>query len=254
MRWLSLIEAIDHIGVTQRCTPIEAQRHLKAKIGASIVPVKWVDADGANDIPNPSYLLGTKLILSGSGLAYDKEAEEYRPLLVLRSAVLAAWQHGKSESEPSNEFVRVRGSTSRNKHENERMKWMTLVEAEEHIEVLQKCDSLEALRQLKEEIGHGMVAVKWADSGAKPGDDPDVSKLKTSETIPTGPGFAPDGKKYRPLLILRADILRLWPELHDSIEQMSGEQLSTKSRPGPRSTRDEIWAALSEMQRENLLP
>ena len=64
------------------------------------------------------------------------------------------------------------------------------------------------LRQLKEEIGDGIVAVKWAD---KPTDNPDVAILKTSEFILTGPGFAPDGKEYRPLLVNRAHVLRYWP-------------------------------------------
>lgn len=208
MPWLSIVEAVEHILLTQKCTSVEAQRHLKAKIGAGVISVKWADAEGANDIPDPRYLQGTKLKLSGTGLAHDKDAEEYRPLLVLRSEVMAAWQHDKSNAEPSKEVESTKCGAPSNKSENDRLPWMTLVDAEEHIEILQKCDSVEALRQLKEEIGDGFVAVKWEDD---PTDNPDVKILKTSEFILTGPGFAPDGKKYRQLLVNRANVFRRWP-------------------------------------------
>ena len=128
---------------------------------------------------------------------------------------------------------------------------MTLVEAEEHIEVLQECNSFDALQQLKKEIGDGIVAVKWADD---PTDNPDVTILKTSEFILTGPGFAPDGKEYRSLLIFRADILRLWPEERDLVKRMPVEQSNSESGRGRPSACDQIWAALSEMQNERSLP
>ena len=254
MRWFSLIETLDHIGLTQKCTSVEAQRNLKAKIGLGIIPVKWADAEGANDSPDPRYLQGTKLRLSGAGLAHDKDSDAYRPLLALRSAVLAACQHAKGGAEPSKEVVRAKQPAPNNKHENEQMEWMTLVEAEEHIEVLQKCDSFEALRQLKEEIGDGMVAMKWADGATNRTEKPNVSILKDSQMIPAGPGFALDGKEYRPLMILRADVLRLWPESCDPVEQMPAEQSNSKSGQGRPSARDEIMAALSEMQCQKLLP
>jgi hypothetical protein len=206
--WLALNEALGHVRHVQNCTPIEAQRYLKAKIGNGIISVKWADSEGANDIPDPRYLQGTKLKLSGTGLAHDKDAEAYRPLLVLRSEVMAAWQHDKSNAEPSKEVENAKYGAPSNKSENDRLPWMTLVDAEEHIEILQKCDSVEALRQLKEEIGDGIVAVKWEDD---PTDNPDVKILKTSEFILTGPGFAPDGKEYRQLLVNRANVFRLWP-------------------------------------------
>jgi hypothetical protein len=39
-RWLVLNEALEHIRRVQNCTPIEAQRYLKVKIGAGIILVK----------------------------------------------------------------------------------------------------------------------------------------------------------------------------------------------------------------------
>jgi hypothetical protein len=77
---------------------------------------------------------------------------------------------------------------------------------------LQKCDSVEALRQLKEEIGDGIVAVKWADDLT---DKANVTILKTSEFILFGPGLAPDGKELRELLVNRAHVLRYWPAPDD---------------------------------------
>ena len=244
-RWLTLNDALAHIRDAQNCTSVEAQRQLKAKIGALIIPVKWADPEG-EDKPDPRYLQGTKFKLSGPGFGHDKH--EYRQLMVLRSAVIAVWQRGKSKAEPSKEVKSSKRGARRNKHEDDRLRWMTLVEAEEHIEVVQNCDSVEALQQLKTEIGDGVVAVKWADG---PMDNPDVTILKTSEFILTGPGFAPDGKEYRPLLIFRADILRLWPE---PVERMPGEQSNSKPGPGRPSERDQIWTTLSEMQRTRSLP
>ena len=86
--WLALNEALERVRHVQNCTPVEAQRQLKAKIGDGIIPVKWADSEGANDLPDSRYLQGTKLNLSETGLAYDKRADAYRPLLVRRSAVM----------------------------------------------------------------------------------------------------------------------------------------------------------------------
>jgi hypothetical protein len=87
-RWLTLNAALEHIRGVLNCMPIEAQRYLKAKIADGIIPVKWADSRGANVIADPRYLQGTKLNLSETGLAYDKRADAYRPLLVRRSAVM----------------------------------------------------------------------------------------------------------------------------------------------------------------------
>jgi hypothetical protein len=263
-RWLALNEALEHIRRVQNCTPIEAQRHLKAKIGDGIIPVKWADSEGANDISDTQYLQGTKLkvnlegsafVVSDSkpGSAYDEFLETYRPLLVWRDAVFTTWPDGirtqkqKLQKEPEGQ----KPVAARTENENEQMEWMTLVNAEEHIEVLQNCDSAEALRQLKEEIGDGIIAVKWGDDST---DIPDVTILKTAKFLLIGPGIVRDGKEYRPLLILHADILRLWPEPSNPVEQMPGKQSNSESGRGRPSARDQIWAAPSEMQSEKSLP
>ncbi len=171
-------------------------------------------------------------------------------MLVRRSAVLDTWQNRKRKAEPSEEVESAKRWAPSSKSEND-TQWMTLVDAEEHIEILQKCNSFEALQELKEEIGDGIVAVKWAND---PTDNPDVTILKTSEFILTGPGFAPDGKEYRPLLANRADVQRLWPDPSDLVKEMPGEESDSKTRRGRPSERDQIWAALSEMKIQELLP
>lgn len=251
-RWLILNEALEHIRRVQNCTPIEAQRQLKVHIADRTISVKWADSEGANDIPNPKYLQGTKFkvnledstfVVSGlmPGLAQDDFTEKYRPLLVLREAVLKAWPDGTRTVKPKlqKELENKKPVLARTKNENDRLRWMTLVEAEEHIEVLQNCDSVQALHRLKEEIGDGTVAVKWGDD---PTDKPDVMILKISEFMLVGQGFAPRGKEYQPLLINRADILRLWPE--------ALQQSNTESGPGRPSERELIWKTLSEMRNE----
>src|SRR3954454_25203704 len=134
MRWLNLNDALKYITSTNACTSVEAHRHLKAQIGARTVPVKWSDSAGANDIPDPRHLMGTKLNLSGSGHAHDKHA--YRPLLVLHSALQTAWQNGvlKSNVELSNEFEGAAPDLLGDWNDNDESRWMTLVSAEEHIE------------------------------------------------------------------------------------------------------------------------
>jgi hypothetical protein len=103
---------------------------------------------------------------------------------------------------------------------------MSLVEAVEHIRILCHCTSVEALQQLKSEIGDGMVPVKWSGSKAvsgNPDDDwtrtgPDVGYLKTSQFLLVGVGFAPEKPEkkdehyqLRPLLAERPAVQRLWP-------------------------------------------
>jgi hypothetical protein len=258
-RWLTLNAALEHIRNVQNCTPIEAQRQLKVHIADGTIPVKWADSEGANDIPKPKYLQGTKLKvnLEGSsfvasdskpGSAHDKFLETYRPLLVWRDAVFTTWPDGTrtDKQKLQKPLESQKPVAARTENENEQIKWITLVDAEEHIEVLQKCDSVEALRQLKEEIGDGIVAVKWADEST---DNPDVTIIKTSEFILTGPGFAPDGKEYRPLLILRADILRLWPAPDAGSTGIAVG--GTHRKPHGKASPDSIREAARKVYRES---
>jgi hypothetical protein len=261
-RWLTLNAALEHIRNVQNCTPIEAQRQLKVQIADGTIPVKWADSEGANDSPKPKYLQGTKLKVnlvgssfvasdSKPGSAHDEFLETYRPLLVWRDAVFTTWPDGTRTDKQNLQktLESQKPAAARTENENEQMEWITLVDAEEHIEVLQKCDSVEALRQLKEEIGDGIVAVKWADESTE---SPDVGILKDSEMILTGPGLAHDGKEYRQLLINRADILRLWPEPRDLVKQMPGKESNNETGPGRPSARGQIWTTLSEMQSQKI--
>jgi len=249
MRWLNLNGALKHITSTNACTSVEAQRHLKAQIGAGTVPVKWSDSAGTDDIPDPRHLKGTKFNLSGTGLAHDKRA--YRPLMVLHSALLAAWQNRgpKSNAELSEELESAAPDLMSDESGNDESRWMTLVSAEEHIEVSQNCDSVEALRQLKEEIGDGVVKVRWADD---PVDKPDVIVLKASQFILLGSGLAPDGTEPRPLLIDLEDILRIWPRKLD-VNNMSVEPSNAAAGPGRPSVGRTIRETLSQMQSHGTL-
>jgi hypothetical protein len=245
MRWLYLNDALKQITSTTTCTLVEAQRYLKAQIGARTVPVKWGDSDGANDLPDPEHLQGTKFNLSGTGLAYDKR--KYRPLMVLHSPLQTAWQRGvlKGNVELSKDFESEAPDLPGVENENDGSRWMTLVSAEEHIEVMRRCDSVEALRQLKEEIGDGVAKVRWADL---PVGEPDVAALKVSQFILFGTGLAPDSKEgLRPLLVNSEDVLRLWPQAHD-VKSVTVEPPRAKSGPGRPTVRDRVWETLSDMQ------
>src|SRR5712672_1160644 len=124
MRWLNLNDALKHITSTKKCTSVEAQRHLKAHIGAGTVPVKWSDSAGANDTPDPRHLQGTKFNLSEAGLAHDKYV--YRPLMVLHSALLTAWQNKvlKNNAELSEDFGSAAPDLLSDENENDESRWM----------------------------------------------------------------------------------------------------------------------------------
>jgi hypothetical protein len=244
MRWLDLYNALEVITSTQKCTSVEAQRHLKAQIGAGTIPVKWSNSERADDIPDPRYVMGTKFALLGTGHAHDKLA--YRPLMVLHTALLAAWQNQqlKSNAELSKEFESAVPDLLGKENENDETRWMTLVSAEEHIEVSGNCDSVEALRQLKEEIGDGVVRVRWSDD---PWEKPVVSALKSSQFILVGPGLASDGGDPRSLLVNSGDVLRLWP-MECDVKNVPTKSPSPKSRPGRPSKRELVWKTLFELQ------
>jgi hypothetical protein len=170
--------------------------------------------------------------------------------MVLHSALLTAWQNKmlKGNAELSKEFESAAPALLGDWNDNDESRWMTLVSAEEHIEVLQNCDSVEALRQLKEEIGDGIVRVQWADD---PVDKPNVAALRGSQFILFGSGLAPDSKGLRPLLVNSEDILRLWPKKRD-FKTIPVEPSNAKSGPGRPTKRQVIWETLFEMQRQGI--
>lgn len=208
--WITLIEALTHIQSVEKCTVIIAGAQLKRCIGQRLVPVKWADSSGPNDKPDVRQLQRSQLVLSGPGLALS--GSSLRSLLVLRRAVHATWPLPTSEVPAASEAV---STVSRHLAEWEAREedepWMSLVEAIDHIQIVQRCDSIEALRQLKRELQDGMVRAKWEDSEG-PDDFPDPECLKASQLLLIGTGLAPDNVQeiYRPLLVERAAVRELW--------------------------------------------
>jgi hypothetical protein len=219
-RWMSLIEAVRHIEGSLGISLLLAQVLLKKKIGSAEIPVKWADAAGPKDIPNIRELARSQLVLGTPGLAPD-DALSLRPLLVLRAAVRAAW------SEEANTSLKIlEAPPSGSSH----TAWMNLVEAVEHIQLMQTCDSVEALRQLKAEIGGGLVQIIWADANS-PDDRPDAVRLSTSELILFGTGYAPDEVDglYRSIDVQRSTVERLWPSKNSRSNAESSVSLQNLS-------------------------
>jgi hypothetical protein len=199
---MSLNEALKHINSILNAGSVSAQVALKEKIGAGEIPVKWADSEPPRDTPDIRELAVSQLILLEPGFASD--GWSYRPLLMLRSAVHSAWPSGKSRSSPL-----IKGPQS---IPSQVAPWATLVEAVDHIRVVEDCDSIEALKQLKTEIGDGTVPVRWRNSSDAEG-LPDTKYLRQAELLLVCTGFAPDivERKYRALLVERSSLQEVWP-------------------------------------------
>jgi hypothetical protein len=219
--WMDLIDALNHIQLTEKCTSLSAQIQLKQRIGRGEVSAKWADSEGPNDVPNNHVLARSQFVLSGPGLAPGTNS--LRPLLVLRTAVLSAWPRAghQGTKEPDSVGIRRRDLSKRNEWEerdDDYDRWMSLVEAVEHIRTARDCASVEALRELKTEIGDGMIQVGWAHSNG-PDDSSDAKCLSTSQLLLIGPGVAPHNEVYRALLIDRSSVQRLWSLTSDPFEK-----------------------------------
>ena len=90
-QWMSLVEAIEYIRMSQHCDSVQALRQLKREIADGTVRVQWGDSDGRKDCPDPQHVQASQLLLIGTGFGPDNEDEDYRPLLVERSAVQKLW-------------------------------------------------------------------------------------------------------------------------------------------------------------------
>ena len=214
-RWMTLLEALEHIQSLEKCDFVAAQVHLKHGIGHRVIPVKWADLEGPDDKPDVSNLRLSQLVLSDPGLA--PSGPSLRPLLVFRPAVHATWARTTSEVgevAASPEEVNSNGARdlAQRKAEEKYEQWMSLVEAIDHIRMSQRCDSIEALHQLKREMHDGMVRIQSEDS-VEPKDRPDPEYLQTSQLLLIGTGFAPDNVEriYRSLLVERSAVQELWP-------------------------------------------
>ena len=207
--WLTLLQALEYIRDTKKCGPVEAQCQLKRATGEGTVPVKWADASGPTaelDEDDLTYLQGSQLVLRPPGFALDSGSSRLRPLSVLKAALIDAFSHGSQKTTTtSDEIEEPKYDLARAKAEEKRVRWMTLVQAVEHVQLLENCDSVEALRQLKIEIGDGLVHLEWADS-TKLSYSPDAQYLKTSQLLLIGVGLAPDSidELYRPLSVERS--------------------------------------------------
>jgi hypothetical protein len=246
-RWLSLLEAVEYVRLAEKCSSIEAQIQLKDQIAEKTIPVKWADGGSPEDL---WYLQNSKLILSGHGLAAD--ISSYRPLSVLRRAVASTWPAKGEKAHNDKTVLRPKhGQLIRGGKELE--KWMTLVRAIEHIQVVEKCDSVEALRQLKEEIADQTVGIMWADS-MEHSDRPDAKQLSATQFILTGLGFAPDDDELRPLLLQRAVVFQLWskPAVGSAATPPSASNTKPTHKGGRPSAREKIRASLHEMAIDGL--
>jgi hypothetical protein len=91
-QWMSLVEAIEHIRMSQHCNSVEALRQLKRETRDGMVRVHWEDSEGPKDRPDLQYLQASQLLLIGTGFASDNVQKIYRPLLIERSAVQELWR------------------------------------------------------------------------------------------------------------------------------------------------------------------
>jgi len=235
---MSLAEALEHIQSMEKCTSVWAQVELKRQIRDRVIPIKWAESEGPKDKPNVVDIARSQFVLYSPGLAPGRVS--LRPLLILRSAVLATWPRtgSKTDSVLENNNVSERRSTSDAVDERDES-WMTLVEAIEHTRISEACDSLEALRQLKNEIRDGMMPISWGDSKG-PVDFPDAKRLSTSQLLLIGPGIAPDedAGRYRPFLVDRSAVERLWPLPGDTSPTPKGADTHS-SRPKLQRTKHE---------------
>jgi hypothetical protein len=208
---MTLIEALEYIQSAETCDAVLAQVYLKRGIGQRVISVKWGDSSGPNDKPDVTKLQYSQLVLSRPGLA--PSGTSLRSLLVFRSAVHATWPSMTSETAtPLEGNPKAMNRSAQEEAKGTYERWMSLVEASEHIRISQRdCDSVDAMRQLKQEIRDGLVRVRWEDSEG-PEDCPDPEYLQTSQLLLVGTGLAPDKVEeiYRPLLVERSAVRELW--------------------------------------------
>ena len=282
-QWMTLVEVIERIQLTEGCSSAQAQVQLKIGISRGVIPAKWADQrnslDTATDL---GYLPRSRLLLCEHGVALDdNRSGRYRPLLVLRAA-LDTWPRTCNERAlPSERAPTLKRDQAQAKAEKERMRWMTLVEGIEHIQVGMSYEWLEALRQLKNEIGDGLVRVRWADQDGQ-SDRPNPEYLKASQFFPIGFGLAPDNvnETYRTLLVDRSAVRKLWPvsdvarsilredEIPSGFSALMEKRVTPLATPWPKindpvsdhqpvvdkagrpSIRDKVWHTLSQMRSE----
>ena len=235
-RWISLVDAVKYIETALSVSSVFAQVALKKKVGTRQIPVKWSDSRGDRDLPDTRKLACSQLILRPPGFAPGTFGP--RPLLLLRSAVHRACRDiGKKLATAPTAYPFHAGP------------WVSLVEAVEYIQIVEGCNAIYGLRQLKDEIGDGLVAIQWKDSDGTH-DRPDPKRLEGSQLLLVGPGYAPDlvTEEYRPLMIRWPDLRKLWEAAKASRQEFGA--LSTTKRKGRRTVRHLILETLEQMRKE----
>jgi hypothetical protein len=126
-------------------------------------------------------------------------------------------------------------------------RWMTLIEALTHVQMVESCDRVVAQVHLKCAIGQGVIPAKWADSSG-PKDKPDVTKLRRSQLVLSEPGLAPSGSSLRPLLVLREAVHAIWPLTTGKGPAPPEVDSSVKSYLAPSEAEEERgqWMSLVE--------
>jgi hypothetical protein len=165
------------------------------------------------------------------------------------------------------------------KAEQERARWMTLREALTHIKTVEECNLRAAWDQLRETIGDQEAKVRWADVSLELSSIDGGHYIEEDDVPPTEKGFWQSARvifsgqgsvlddpacrrktirlnliresrlHYRPLLVLREDVLRHW--LGRSAEDLSNmESAASKPirKPGRPSARDLVRQTLNLMR------
>ena len=239
-RWMTLNEAIEHIQTTKACgSVVAAQVQLKQGISRGANPVKWADSKNGPNMPLLRDFARLQLVLAEPGFAPDRVSFSLRPLLVLRSAVIDGWASTGEE-------------TKNRPEKGEGEQWMSLVEAVEHIRMSRGAATRSKLyRQLKGEVGDGMVPIQWDAPNSTidrtPAPIADLCGLQNFRLL--GGGFAPDENAepgtFRPLLVDRFAVKRLWPL--PSSRREEPDQTQSDSSEGGRSaqaSKEQIRAVL----------
>ncbi len=136
------------------------------------------------------------------------------------------------------------------KAERERALWMTLREAATYIQEAERCDSVEALRQLKMAIADQQIAVRWADAtDAKDQPATNPAFWQEVQLLLVQDGFAPDPdwNILRPLLVHRETVTTIWshptPETTDTVADHVAVTVARKG--GRPSVRNLVWDSLT---------
>ena len=141
--------------------------------------------------------------------------------------------------------------------ELERARWMTLAEAVAHVEVHDGCDPRSALEQLCNAICDRKLRTKWEDR--KWFDwEPGRASFWARICIRDAKVADPETGEWRTVLVLKDDVLRIWPEPSLASAGSGSAKAGPTTVPllrgkaGRKSLRDKIEEKLSGVKPMNL--